>query len=527
MGDLDRFNGEYIKLYVTKNKSLPLLLKNSGALIVLKNSIDGINYTYLGNEILGGGYGFSSHVHTQNLTYISNSYNDVYSYLTSSIDNTYMTSYLSDKALLSKIESRLSSTSNISSNYVEVVTDSYTYHLPMSSIVEICSIKAEYDKADASIYNYNIGFTEWPDDTQYTYIISSNTNNIEMPIGAEIKYVEFQFKVKDNDTDGISSFTTKVSYYMTNDTPSENPETVNSFQINTQNYNTQTANYYYVTNRFDYNKNNIRYMFVDGETTYNIVENVELNFKGTPENKYKNYPYLEKKWSPLDGAYIKIKCTETALDDYTQDLGKLTVTGYHRVFVYQDNTFDTSNYFSYSDSSTIDEDVFRLKRSAGVYRQYCLAKEGLCQVSLQKDFHHMVIAVPSGFRILKAYFIGDTNREMNDFTGFIKHNENTEWLKVGQNRQAEYTFYEMFNSKELSENGTLYFRLERTGIYTPYEITSTDIKYKDNLTLDKDELKQLNDEVFNSMYIINGNNDNDGVLAKFIQKQTRPINFII
>lgn len=56
-----KINGEYVKLYVTTNSTLPKLLKNTGSLIVYHQSSDlnSIkNSLYLGNELIAGGYGF-------------------------------------------------------------------------------------------------------------------------------------------------------------------------------------------------------------------------------------------------------------------------------------------------------------------------------------------------------------------------------------------------------------------------------------------------------------------------------------
>lgn len=54
-----KIDGEYVKLYVTTNQTLPKLLKNTGSLIVYHKETDD-NYLYLGNELIAGGWGFSS-----------------------------------------------------------------------------------------------------------------------------------------------------------------------------------------------------------------------------------------------------------------------------------------------------------------------------------------------------------------------------------------------------------------------------------------------------------------------------------
>lgn len=54
-----KIDGEYVKLYVTTNSTLPKLLKNTGSLIVYHKATND-NQLYLGNELIAGGWGFSS-----------------------------------------------------------------------------------------------------------------------------------------------------------------------------------------------------------------------------------------------------------------------------------------------------------------------------------------------------------------------------------------------------------------------------------------------------------------------------------
>ena len=59
---LIKINGEYVKLYVTTNNTLPKLLKNTGSLIVYHQDKDDVqtNYLYLGNELISSGWGFDN-----------------------------------------------------------------------------------------------------------------------------------------------------------------------------------------------------------------------------------------------------------------------------------------------------------------------------------------------------------------------------------------------------------------------------------------------------------------------------------
>lgn len=528
MGELDRFNGEDIKLYVTKNKGLPTLLKNTGSLIVMKNSEDGINYTYLGNELLGGGYGFPSREHISNLSYVSSSYNGIIESLSYNIETSYGLSYAMDQALLSKIEARLSSTSNISDNYVQIEDkyNGFTYHIPMSLAVEVCSTKAEYTKADISIDKYSISFTEWPNDTSATKTIDSKVDVMEVPVGATIKNMSVVFKAKDNDTGGIKSFTTTVAYYADDTFTEQDLAYVN---YNKMNYTTQEANYYLVTNKVNYEEKKDTFMFAkEGTTT--IIPDISVNFYGTPDSKLKPYPQLATKWSSLDNAYLAITCSETRLKDYTESLGSLSIVGYHRLFVYQDTSFDIEDYFGYSGNgvdSTLPKTVFYSKGKEMILlgptmAQY-LVKSDIVSVALSAVAKRTVIAVPYGYKIQKAYLVIDN--EMSDFTGFLKYNDEGSYLKIGENAEAEYRFYEMYNSQVLTNDGTLYLRLVK--------ISETNLKALDeedasqSMTFTKSYNSQLNDEVFNSMYIVNGQDCESGddefeVLVNFIKKQHRP-----
>lgn len=60
-----KIDGEYVKLYVTTNKTLPKLLKNTGSLIVYHDAVLNVekndtplNYLYLANNLIASGWGF-------------------------------------------------------------------------------------------------------------------------------------------------------------------------------------------------------------------------------------------------------------------------------------------------------------------------------------------------------------------------------------------------------------------------------------------------------------------------------------
>ena len=76
---LVKIDGEYVKLYVTTNKTLPKLLKNTGSLIVyhdgvLSNTNDNtpINYLYLGNNLISSGWGLHKEVQRNDTEYFFN-----------------------------------------------------------------------------------------------------------------------------------------------------------------------------------------------------------------------------------------------------------------------------------------------------------------------------------------------------------------------------------------------------------------------------------------------------------------------
>lgn len=76
---LIKIDGEYVKLYVTTNKTLPKLLKNTGSLIVYhdgvlseKNDFTPINHLYLGNNLIASGWGFHKEVQRDDAEYFFN-----------------------------------------------------------------------------------------------------------------------------------------------------------------------------------------------------------------------------------------------------------------------------------------------------------------------------------------------------------------------------------------------------------------------------------------------------------------------
>ena len=79
-----KIDGEYVKLYVTTNKTLPKLLKNTGSLIVYhdgllndKNDNTPINHLYLANNLIASGWGFHKESQRDDAEYFFNYGNDL------------------------------------------------------------------------------------------------------------------------------------------------------------------------------------------------------------------------------------------------------------------------------------------------------------------------------------------------------------------------------------------------------------------------------------------------------------------
>lgn len=81
---LIKIDGEYVKLYVTTNVTLPKLLKNTGSLIVYheEENNNSLNYLYLGNELISSGWGLQSKCYRDKTQNIVDKFNNFVNILT-------------------------------------------------------------------------------------------------------------------------------------------------------------------------------------------------------------------------------------------------------------------------------------------------------------------------------------------------------------------------------------------------------------------------------------------------------------
>lgn len=86
-------HGLPLKHIITKNKKSIELLKDTGSLIVYEPENSDYRELYLGSYFLASGFGAKSREEQNNLSYLSNSYNDIYAYLDNRINDSFAYSY--------------------------------------------------------------------------------------------------------------------------------------------------------------------------------------------------------------------------------------------------------------------------------------------------------------------------------------------------------------------------------------------------------------------------------------------------
>ena len=315
-----KINNEYVKFYATTNSSLPDILKNTGALIVVQNNDkesedhDHLRSIYLANNFVAEGHGFSS--------YAVRDYYDSYA----AIDETTGKRELSK--ILDNLKSGISENAYNFNKYVLTIGGDITQtnilayvqgsedgvileSRYLTNILKPAEYKSEYIYDVVSYVEYDFINTYVSNKFSKTSFVSYATNidklgfnNLtetrdiiyDVPRGAEIKNSYISLKTINNSCNGFTANSLENN-------SSEIPHTENSIFIN----NIATDNKEY---RFVY----------DNETSNTFRDSTFFNAHSYGTTVYKKYPNL-----PSDINFISY---ENVINEYTTTLGYIKCNVY-------------------------------------------------------------------------------------------------------------------------------------------------------------------------------------------------------
>ena len=317
-----KLNNEYVKLYITSNKELPELLKNSGSLIVYRensntsvgedtssgqtngsNNSDssehhinelseltiesindsnnnGTNYLYLGNELIASGWGFDN-IKQKNaaINYLTtlpthiNSIVDVLNNIINSINNNENL-YITKDSDLGSYKDLYISTSNFPSSIL--VDKNNEKNILIKDLPQLLN-KATYKEEEITKVEYSIvnedGNNIEDKDNNINNIIRDDINKcFYVPYNYAKLYLQLKIKLNLNDVGDITNI--KFNTYTIK---------INNTNINTDNY--------ILSIEKDNNTNNTQIITIAKKFTNidNIIDpDIYITFNKT--NNYKNYP---------------------------------------------------------------------------------------------------------------------------------------------------------------------------------------------------------------------------------------------
>ena len=283
---LDRFNNEYLKCIVTTHASMINALKDKGALIIYqskdnKNNDFLRNHIYLGNEFLASGYGFKTFDDLTNAENIINSYktdNETINTNIANLENNY-------KDIEQRVNNKLD---NFEPNIIVHDSNNNTINLDDVFFHGKPALYNDFEITNAQIViqyfdgEYSNQFTN-----QYKTLVINNFNSsnvIDLPIGSQIKDINFILSYTKNDSNGISDL--NITYY-------------NSMEnYNDDNMSVLTYSELQLNSVAEQGKLHLKLLFnnnfiVRSGNKIPIINSIQVNVKETPEHKYKKYPDLD------------------------------------------------------------------------------------------------------------------------------------------------------------------------------------------------------------------------------------------
>lgn len=474
MKDIERFNGQYLKCIVTKYSSaIDNALANSGALIVYhpkSESKINKNYIYLGDEFLASGYGLPTESMQEKATEIVNSYDQTISNLKDKDDKLSERITREVNQLNSKLSSYIKTTGSIDNTTININGKNINTKNMLLYGEEAKYENLEVLDIDVSINGYKI----------------DDNNNVHLPVGSYIKYIDVYVKYKLNDSGGIYQLEA-LHKNLNND--SLDDEDIESIVIK-----------YDQDSNGDAEIGTIRYRKVFNDDVYitkniyDVISSFNIYINETPFEKYKDYPNLKSMFG------VSIKSISNMVKKNVINIVKnVNIIATYNLF------YNTSLSYSTLENSPktiniINDEVEDIKLN----------------IDQSETVHTLYIAIPSIFKLDKIYGI-DANNNKYNWTGLISVLPSLYMLSYNNsvaNKNKYYTYYNLFSiyapngidAKEIQISLLKLFDVDSVYIYEDNPITIN--QNRTEISTQGFSHYTLNDEFFNSLYWVSVSNNN-------------------
>ena len=544
-----KINGQYAKLYVTTNSTLPEILKNSGSMIVYHNADNNFNSLWIGGEIIAGGWGFVKSTHDI-LDNIAITYHDTINKIIETeahdikaLDDIYKQIIIGvdhDKWNLNNYLQKNGEYADASNTYI--ITSLSDFGGNTNTRIKLSQLpmllrKTEYVDIEFSDIHYTLIYKYGESYEEKT--IESTSNYIELPVYSTICDVYISFFAKFNDSSGIDNISVDISKYfkklIIND--EENYE-IQQFDTSfSKIYNTST--FTYISSDIIVNEEDIE----NNENWRQIIYN---------NSDESNHIYYSNKISTSRGVYyqIHIKYSDTyqnnssvAYYEVLEGNQKLigvnasinpTSEDNYKLIAKDDDgnkLFDTINAIHAHDVNICNlyitgyniAHIINTEQPISIVNQY-LYNSIKQKLSNKIDFtlqvnqnKYIYLILPKNYILKGIYKLNSKGEEFN-YTGyFAEVNPNNKLLYITYNPYKYFetsTYYSSYNANMYVTNIGTNNTLLKLRIYTEYDdsislkqrftysFSDTEQKYN-TIETDINELYTLTDEQFNETHWIN------------------------
>lgn len=478
-----KLDGEKIKLYVTKSKTLPKLLKNSGSLIVLHDDDDNTNYEYLGNEMIAGGWGFNNEEQKKlAISYMGTIPTDVYNLqqdleneITERKDqfevlnNVTLNNYVRKNTPIDGNGSDqnnlyFSSSSFDKSFYVDNDLKENENRFDVKNILSLLK-PAEYKdiKVNNISQEIEVGFFENQEFKQYNDIVIKN-NICYVPFESIMSKYTVSIDYDKNDSGGIKSLL--VSRYLStnklnNDIYGTTEHYIRADEDELDNNEIISKTNLILKWNNEYAESNDSYLLFDVENDYDEYK-LFKKFSGiineTPVSKYKKFPLLED--FPMYSIENIIKEHELSID-YVEFKASY-------LFFYNNPINDNVN------NGVIPEKLQFNKsyKFTNKWDNNVLITDNKIDFEVNFELyntHFLSFALPSEYYVKDIHLISNNN--LYNITGLFKIIKN---IGISMNPfaydkryiKAPYSFYYMYSDLDfLRQNFTVSITFDKSNIY--------------------------------------------------------------
>ena len=543
--DINRFDGKYLKCVVSKYPSVLKFLANSGSMIVLQPQNELINqdivetisngkykiniknseskqrnYIYLGDEFLASGYGFTTIQYRNTGERIIKTYDATIDRLDEADATEKETREKKDKEIMEEFKKYVAINGGPIENTVVNFDGDGTKRIRTRDII-LYGEEAQY--IDLSVENIIITLY---DHNGYAY--KAENNQCIFPFGGIVTSIAIEIIGKDNDSGGLNYLEVLHDFHHKNTNYDEREGIIIKYDTDVDNkvviednidpiYNTHKWFYYKQLSNSSLTK-----LIIDEEKN-NVIKDIYLYVKETPETNYKFYPgLLNCKYLDINNNVtnerVELKSSGNAIKNHKLNLNtKLDIKPQYYIMYNFElpllvNNFNDNNICPLN---MIDDD-------------YTTKVNILLNHNSNTSYKYVQIAVPINFALRKFYLIKN-NLEQFNLTGAIYKVKSNVSLPCPKSKIPnsstdkyycmKYGVYMFMSNNPIASDTNICLEVVYDGK------SSLDVTQETESELTQDfnnnnisELELINDEGFNNLYWLNGGGDDKDILAKKLNK---------